>query len=506
MNLSSDLDIKKLLNIFYIHKQLVITVFAVVLGLVGYLAFMLPNVYRSATVILFTPQTLPSNVASSRMAWSIEQRIRTISQEILSSPQLAQIADEFKLYPQLNGSDAKVERLRKNIVLEVRRNDTFALSFEYPDADMAMRVASRMGKLFVQENLSLSHEQSAGTTTFIGSEADRLRKELEQQESEVNLYKAKYRLELPEQLDANLRTLEQLRAEFQNNNNRLSALQERKGTLEKQLLEANIVTPVSAEGQNAVPEWRQLSDRRQLLEELRTRYSEKYPDVVRLKNEIQLLEAQEKRKTAVVKGAEHADTTLPRNPLQQMLLKQTADLNAEINGLRSANEALKNQIASYQAHIDNTPIRAIELSKITRVYDITLKKYQDLQAKSYDTRLSENMDKSQHGEQFKVIEQANLPHQPVRPNRILIVLVGVIAALGAGLGAAFAWESIDNSFKSGDEVREYASLPVLATIPAIMTREMVLQQRRTHRMLVLASAVVFVIGVASIHFYGLHYY
>lgn len=503
MKLSSGIDIKKILNIFYVQKRVVITVFVVVAALAAYLAKSLPDVYRSSTSIQVTPQELPSSLVNSRTAWSTEQRIRTISQEILSQARLAKIVEEFNLYPLLR-SDARVERLRKNMVFEVRRTDTFVLSFEHTNPALAFQVAQRMGDLFRQENVSLKQEQATGTTTFISTEAARLRKELEAQESEVNVYKAKYRSELPEQLDANLRTLEQLRAELQSNISRLSSLQERKAGLEKQLVEGNF-SAVSTDGQN-IPEWKQLADRRQQLEDLQSRYSEKHPDIVRLKKEILRLEAQDKAQQAKLKESAATDATPARNPVQQMLLKQTAELTAEIGSLKSANEALKGQIASYQAHIDNTPVRAIELAKITRVYDITVKKYQDLQAKSFDTRLSESMDTAQRGEQFRVLDKANLPQRPVGPNRLAIVLVGLVMGLAGGLGSAFLWENLNNSFKTGEDIRESSTVPLLATIPAIMTRQTILQQRRAHGMLVLASIAVFVIGVASIHFYGKLYF
>jgi polysaccharide chain length determinant protein (PEP-CTERM system associated) len=506
MKMSSDLNIKKILNVFYVQKNIIIMVFLVVFALASYLAASLPDVYRSSTSILVTPQELPSSVVNSRTAWSIEQRIRTISQDILSRNQLAKIVEEFNLYPVLSSVDARVERLRRNMVLDVRRNETFVLSFEHVNPEKAMQVASRMGALFLNENVNLSREQATGTTNFISTEASRLRKELEEQESEVNLYRARYRAELPEQLDANLRTLEQIRAELQSNASRLSSLQERKAGLEKQLVEANFVTSTDAEGRKNIPEWRQLSDRRQQLEDLRTRYSERHPDIIRLKNEIQLLEAEEKAQQAKLKGSVTTDASAARNPVQQMLLKQSAELNAEINSLRLSNDALRGQIVAYQAHIDNTPIRAIELSKITRVYDVTLKKYQDMQAKSFDTRLSENMDKAQRGEQFRVVDKANLPQRPVGPNRLAVLFVGLVMALAGGFGAAFLWENMDGSFKSGEEIREHTTVPLLATIPAIATRETILQQRRTQGILVLASAVILVVGIASIHFYGTLYF
>lgn len=386
--------------------------------------------------------------------------------------------------------------MRRNSVPVV---ESFALSFFDKDPQKAHQVASRLGGFFIAENTEIRQRQVAGTRTFINDESDRLRKQLEEQEQQVNIYRAQHRFELPEQLDANLKTLDQLRVELQGNSLRLSSLQERKGNLEKQLVEAKLI--VTPEGQAAG--WQTLDDRKLQLEQLRTNYSEKHPDVVRLKREIQALEAEAKKQPT---GSTSTESPLLRNPVQQTLAKQIADLNLEINALRSSNEALKGQISSYSARVDNTPVRAIELSKVTRAYDIMLKKYQDLQGKALDSQLSENMEKKNEGEQFQVIDQANLPQQPVAPERLRILIVGLVLAVAAGFGLAFLRENLDTSFKGVEDLRVLTDLPILAALPLIGTRNSVLEHRRSQRMLAVASVMVFAIGTISIHLFTKFYY
>ncbi len=499
---SYGLDARRVVNVFYVQKGFIITVFLVIFGLAVYLSASLPDIYKSSTLILITPQKLPPSYVNSTVTTSLDQRIRSITEGIFSRTRLERIVQEFNLYPMLGKMDGRVERLRKSIQIDVRRTDAFALSYEHRNPEKAMQVTARLGGLFIDENLQIREQQATGTTIFINAEADRLRKDLEEQEQEVNLYKAQHRFELPEQLEANLRTLEQIRAELQGNMLRLTSLQERKGNLEKQLVETKFVV---AEGQGGSG-WQSIDDRKLQLEDLRTRYSDRHPDVLRLKSQIQLLEAEAKKQATQTKGSPATEVPVLQNPLQQTLFKQISELNLEINALRSRNEILRNQIASYQARVDNTPVRAIELSKISRVYDITLKKYNDLQGKALDSLLSENMEKKQKGEQFQVTDPANLPQQPVAPDRMRIVLVGLVLALTAGFGLAFMRENLDTSFNRGEELREHINLPLLATLPAIITRGSILEHRRSQMKLLLASVMVFVVGAVSIHLYGSLFY
>jgi polysaccharide chain length determinant protein (PEP-CTERM system associated) len=500
---SYGLDVRRVLNVFYVQKGFIITVFLVIFGLAAYLSVSLPDIYRSSMLILITPQKLPPSYVNSTVTSTSDQRIRTISEGILSRTRLEKIVQEFNLYPMLAKMDGRVERLRKSIQIDVRRTDAFALSFRDRNPEKTMQVAGRLGGLFIDENLQIREQQATGTTIFINAEAERLLKELEEQEQQVNLYKAQHRFELPEQLEANLRTLEHVRADLQANMLRLSSLQERKGGLEKQLVEAKFIVPEGAQGASG---WQSIEDRKLQLQDLLTRYSEKYPDVVRLNRQIELLEVEAKKPQPQTKGSTSTETPVLRNPVQQTLFRQIGDLNLEINAVRSSNEVLRGQIASYQARVENNPVRAIELSKISRAYEITLKKYQDLQGKSLDSQLSENMEKKQKGEQFQVIDPANLPQQPVAPDRMRILLVGLALALTAGFGLAFLRESLDTSFNRGEELREHTNLPLLATLPAITTRGSILEHRRSQMILLLASVILFVVGAVSIHLYGNLFY
>jgi polysaccharide chain length determinant protein (PEP-CTERM system associated) len=428
----------------------------------------------------------------------------------LSRVNLEKIVQKFNLYPEQSSMDVRVDRLRKHIVLDVRRSDAFSLSFEHRVPQKAKEVTARLGAVFIDESQQMREQQVVGTTNFINSEADRLRKELEEQEAAVNLYKAQHRSELPEQLDPNLRTVDQMRRELEAGMLRYASLQERKANLEKQTAEWEIIaltetipgvgaTPGTGGATQRILGGIGLESRKRELDSLLRQYSPKHPDVIRLKRDIEALEAQA---PAAVPGEPAAKTASTGLSLKDMLAGQIEDLKLEMASLRSKNEMLRSQIASYQARIDNTPLRSIELSKITRAYDITLRKYQDLQGKSLESQISENMERKEKGERFQVIDPANLPQMPIGPNRMQIIIAGLAVALAAGFGAAFLRETLDTSFKRAEELRDNPNLPLLATIPAIITRGSILEQRRAQRMLVLASVAMLVVGVVSIHIYG----
>lgn len=507
MNKSQEFDVSQILNAIYRRKDIAIATFFVVLALAVYLAMILPNVYRSSTLILVTSQRLPSNYVAPTVTSAIEQRMQAAAQQILGRTILETIIHEFNLFPVETspvGIDGQVEKLRKRIMLTINRNDTFALSFDAETPDRAMQVTSRLASLFIETNLKARAQQAAGTRSFINTETDRLRKELEEQEVEVNKFKAQYRFELPEQLDANLRVLDQYRRELESGLLRLSSVQERKAALEKQMVESDLLEGEllmlggiggGRSGQTSAMG----AVRNRELEALLRQYSEKHPDVVRLKREIQAAEA-------VVPAQEPKKSESPSNKtaisVKTIVASQIEDFKAEIAAIQTKNNNLRSQISLLQTRVENTSLRAIDQSKITRNYDITLRKYQDLLAKGLESELSENMERKQKGELFQIVDPANFPQQPVAPNRPRVLLIGLLLALGGGVGVAFLLDNLDTSIKTNDDFESFANVTLLGVLPAMVTRGLLLEQRRARAMLVLFSFGALAAGLVLIRSFG----
>src|SRR6476660_278649 len=511
MNGMADFDISRLLASLYRRKYSIGCVWGVVLLLSAYTAMILPNIYQSSSLILISPQRVPSSFVTSTITTDLGERMQSIIQEILSRTQLAKIVQEFNLYPSnrvASSVEDRVETLRKAIKVELRRNNVFQLSFESQEPEKAQQITARIASLFIEQNLQIRKQQAVGTKSFMNAEADRLRKELEEQETIVNRYKAAHRYELPEQLDSNLRTLEQLRREMEASNVRLTTLQERKGILQRQSAESDVSVVDPIRGALLIPaedgsQSLQLQMRKKELDALLKKYSSKHPDVIRIKREIEIIES-EPRDPGPGKISTSAAPT--GNRLKQVLRTQIADIDAEIQTLQKQRDQIGIQIGTLQSRVDATPIRAIELSKISRGYEITLRKYQDLLGKTLESELSENMEKKQEGERFQLLDAANFPLKPLRPNRLMIGLIGFLLGLGGGFGLAIVWDNWDTSFRKSDDINAYVNVPVLATIPALMTRGSVIEQRRSQSVLVFASLGALVVGAVLVRIFAPMYF
>ena len=126
--------------------------------------------------------------------------------------------------------------------------------------------------------------------------------------------------------------------------------------------------------------------------------------------------------------------------------------------------------------------------------------------KGLESELAENMEKKQKGEQFQILDPANFPVKPIRPNRLMIVLVGLVAGLAGGIGLALFWDNLNSSFRTSEEINAYVNVPLLATLPALVTRGSVLEQRRTQGLLVLASVGTLALGIVFVRIFGPMYF
>ena len=241
------------------------------------------------------------------------------------------------------------------------------------------------------------------------------------------------------------------------------------------------------------------------LDSLLQRYSSKHPDVIRAKKEIQALENES---SDTIPSQPNLTKTSSISPVKRVLQTQITDIDSEIKALRSQSERnSESDRAFYRLVLIVLLFVPLELSKISRGYEITLRKYQDLLAKSLESELAENMEKKQKGEQFQILDPANFPVKPIRPNRLMIILVGTCGRFGwrdwVWLFFGITWTLLLGEVKKSMLM---SMCPLLATIPALVTRGSVLEQRRAQGLLVLASIGTLAVGIVCVRILGPMYF
>jgi uncharacterized protein involved in exopolysaccharide biosynthesis len=321
INTEKSLDIHDYTEVFLRRFWYILIPFIVIMAAAVLYALSLPKMYRATTLVLVTPQKVPENFVKPTVTSRIEDRLQSISQEIMSRTRLELVISEFKLYSEQAKSLSQeeiIELMRKNIQVELKgKEGFFTISYIGEDPRIVTMVTNKLASLFIEENLKLREQQAQGTSDFLSVELNAMRTKLEAQEATITEFKKQHISELPEQRDANLKILEQLQLQSQKVNDNLKAAQDRKVIIQKQLSDMKIqmafgrppgnsenqkeegtaATTESDLSQLPLPEQKglsyyeaQLNRGRNLLSELKSKYTGKHPDIVRTERYIADLE------------------------------------------------------------------------------------------------------------------------------------------------------------------------------------------------------------------------
>jgi uncharacterized protein involved in exopolysaccharide biosynthesis len=212
-----------------------------------------------------------------------------------------------------------------------------------------------------------------------------------------------------------------------------------------------------------------LKELEKTLTTLAAEYKDNYPDIIALKQEIQALKAHLVETASKNNESDKTTTvTTETKPIDTYLRergRQREESKLEIASLKERLSRIKDQMKAYEARVENAPAREQELMLLERDYANFKENYRSLLDKKLNARLSENLEKRQKGEQFRIIDPANLPEKPDSPNRLKIMLLAVALGCGLGVGGVVALESFRPVFRRSDDVESLLQLRVLASIP-----------------------------------------
>ena len=475
-----------LLSIAWRRKWLIVIPFVLVAGAAAIGSTFLTNKYRAETLILVVPQRVPESYVKATVTARIEDRLQSISQQILSRPRLEQVIKDFDLYPAQRQSGVMedvIERMRREIEVVVVKGDSFRIAFESEDPRTAMLVVERLGSLFIEENLRDREVLAEGTNQFLEAQLQDARQRLVDYEKKLSDYQREHSDELPSQMSFNQQAQHNAELQVQSIVDSISADRDRRLILERQIADASVREPEEvtttrpstdpdAAAASSPPE--QLAAARSNLESLELRFKPEHPDVVRAKRVIADLERRVAADSGAPATARPAPVTVSpartaRENRARQLRDELANLNRQIAAKEDQENRLRGTIGTFQGRIAAAPGRASELSELTRDYSTLQDLYKNLLQKNEDSKIAANLERRQIGEQFKVVEPARLPEKPSSPNRRRINLFAAAIGLAIGVGAAGMLEYTDTAMRSESDVITALALPVLAVIPYIGT-------------------------------------
>jgi uncharacterized protein involved in exopolysaccharide biosynthesis len=447
------------------------------------------------------------------------------------------------------------EKMRENIALETINTKiidkrtgkfksvtiAFTLSYQGKDPKKIKAVTDELTSLFVQAELKEREKHASDTTAFIQEELNDLKKQIQTQENKISKFKTKYVGELPENVPSNLNAIRRLERDIDALNSRMMSLQETKILLEGQLANVEPLNPIVIDGEKvamnpkerlkrlyiqlttlqatlsdkhpdvkklkreiaeleekvgksdaSVAKIKKLNELQVQLAELQGEYGSKHPDVIKLSNEVKML-SQEIDTLEIENATMSISKENPDNPAYIGLESRIIAAGTEIKNLQQEKDRLKTQIDLYQKKVEKAPLLEREYNALVRDYDAAKRKYNEMYDNLLEVKASQEMVEKEQGERFTIIDPANLPKKPFKPNRLGIILLGLVLSLGVSFGLSAIQEGMDNSIKSTNEIQSLTGAPVLSVVSLIEGKEEK-WNRRFKKMLVV-MLILCIIGV-----------
>ena len=457
----------------------------VLAGLGGPLAYgvsrYLPDRYKSQTLVLVDEPAVPTEFVKPVDTTGINERLASMQQQILSRSRLEPIIRQYGLYAsQMNTVPMEdlVEQLQKAIevtpvqpMAETRADNLpgFFVNVTMDNGRTAQQICTAVTSMFIEENLKLRQEHSEDTTQFLSQQLADAKARLDDQDSKLAAFKSRYLGSLPDNEQTNLNLLTGLTSQLDAATQALSRAQQDKTFSESVLAQQVSNWQASQSGHNPDSLQQQLDTLQTQLVNLRSRYTDDYPDVIKTKNDIAALQKQIAA-SDVPKTSTDADKT-PKTagePLQITQVRaQIHSYDQVIAEKTKEQEQIKEQIKLYQSRVQSTPGVEQQYKELTRGYQTALDSYNDLQKKRDESAMATNLERKQEGEQFRVLDPASLPTKASFPNRPIFAAGGLGGGLVLGLAIAFLIEMQNSSLRSERDVEFALKLPVLAMVPAI---------------------------------------
>ena len=482
------------------RKWLGIVVFLLPLTAATAAIMALPDLYQSSALVMIERQQVPEAFVRATVTSELEIRLHTLSQEILSRSRLEALVTRMGLYPDLKGrgaSEEAVDRMRRDIRLELRGADanrggtttSFALSYRGRDPGTVAVVTNTLASFYIEENLKARERQATGTAEFLKVQLTDAKRRLDEQEGRMGELQRRYLGELPQQLQGNLATLESLNQQLRFNNDAQVRLGERRDQLAGQLAQAKLNTG------GPEPDEVRLARLQQELISLRMKYTDLWPDIIRIKDEIERLQ---KEMAGPKPKADPKAVAGPPTPEVARLQDALRSAETELKLAKQDEQRLRQGIGNYQVRLDNAPKREQEYLDATRDYQGTKELYQTLSRKYDDALLAESMEQRQKGEQFRILDSALPSGTPAAPRRSRLLMAGLALSFVLGAGSMVLMELLDTSFHSARDLRAYTTVPILVNIPRIVTEGDARRRRWRFRFAAVGVLVaVVVIGGSS---------
>ena len=473
------------------RRYLAIAVGLAIVSLFTWGSLLWPKTYEaSSTVFIEKSSIMDPLIKGVGVSGSIEERLRNLKTGITSRNIVDRVMKKLDLEVKAKNSEQyeKIIRgIRNNLTVTVKggreETDFFIISYTGQDPRQVRDVVNTLVSEYIEENVSFRRTDAYGAYEFIQNQLLEYKTKLEASDKAIREFRERNPKMVPQSENVVMTRIEGFESTRIETDIKLKELMRKRESLKKQLSGEKELTVAFVTKDSPQARLTYLNTQ---LAQLMTRFTDRHPDVIKVKGEIEELKRQIARAKDAPQDAIGSETSTI-NPIYQQLKEELAKTDFEIESLRARLSEVTHQQQTSQAALGKMPKEQEEWGKLQRDRNVYQKIYDDLLQKLENARVSKDLELTDKNANFRVIDPAVLPSFPVKPDRIKMILLGIALGIAGGIGIAIGLDMLDKSYKSEDAIRESLGVPVLASIPRIVLESDTLAVRVRDRKVLLAA-------------------
>lgn len=459
---SNEFDYKSYLNLLKHNKKLCIITALVVMTVITVVSYLLPNKYEARSTVFIEKSVISELLKGLTFTPSTDDKIKVLSYALNSRTLITKVLDELDLKRSSEEElEKQIKKMQDNTQIKIKdREGLFVISFKDKSPKVARDYVNALVRRYIDENTSSKREESYGATKFVSEQLTAFKAKLDKSEEAANAFKSGPGSVA--NMDPSL-----LLKDINESQQRLDELRIRQTQLETAMAGLSKVSTA----QSNMPAMQKR------LQELQLQYTDSYPEIIRLKEDIRALDDQLKSGQGKSKPVDSPEY---------------AKLASELRALRQAETNLSNNISRNRGLLHTIPAAKATLDSLEREKNSQKTLYEAMLSRQGQSEVSKQMEVQDKSTVFRVVDPAVLPFKPVSPNRVKLIIMGILAGIGGGIGLVLLKDQLEGTVKNVDMAKNFG-IPVLAVIPRIEDTQKIVLQTRADRRLYIAAGCYFVL-------------
>ncbi|MBI5468414.1 MAG: chain length-determining protein [Deltaproteobacteria bacterium] len=486
------IEIKKYLKILIRRKFVFMGVALMVMSGIVWGSYFMSKKYEAKSMVFIESNVIKNLVGGIAITPSMNDRIRVLRYAMLSRGLISKVVKDLDLDTKVK-NDAKVEEMitdfQARTTINVRGNDMFIVSFTDTNPKLAMDYINSLVRNYVEENISAKREESYGANSFLKEQVALLKDKVNKGDDEIIKFRQRQGVYVSIDENALINDIKSYKTEIDSIDVKKNELLATKNSIKKQLEGKE---PLNSSGGAIVAA---LENR---IKQLLVVYTENYPEIVKLRAEI---DAAKKQQVAAPKNVEEeagvmSDEDAATNPIYSDLRQRYLQAESDISALDAKRKKLLSLISARENELRVLPADKKKLYELEQERNANRELFEQLRQRLGQSEFSKKMEIEDKSTTFRIVDPAVLPTRPVTP-RLKVMLAGVFIGLIGGIGAVFLREQFDSSIKETQTLK-LLGLEVLAVIPKIFNETENRKKVKKERLIYTLAGIYFLVICSSL--------